>query len=60
MELTKNVYTRKDITELLRIHQMTLWRWMKKGVFPLPDIQVSIKSRYWSKQTLENFLKNHK
>lgn len=60
MELTKIIYTRKDIMELLQIHQITLWRWMKKGVFPMPDLKISDRDAFWSKQTLETFFKSQK
>lgn len=46
--------------ELLQIHQITLWRWMKKGVFPMPDLKISDRNAFWSKQTLETFFKSQK
>lgn len=55
----KLVYSSQEIMQLFNIHQSTLFRWLKKGTFPPPDIKLNAKSKFWRKTTIDSLFQNY-
>jgi predicted DNA-binding transcriptional regulator AlpA len=39
----------------LPLGERTFWRWVSTGQFPKPDLIFGGKSRFWKKETVENY-----
>ena len=53
----KNTYSINDLCELLGKPRLTIFRWRKNGVLPLPDIGGKANP-IWFKATLDKHLSN--
>jgi hypothetical protein len=48
------VWTRDDLRRRYNISAPTLWRWMKTGKIPTPDVHVAGKPHGWNQRTILN------
>ena len=52
------LYRMKDLTQLLKVSKETLYKWIKKGIFP-PPIKMG-KASAWFSEDIHNWLRNQK
>ena len=55
-ELKENILTRKDVMEIFQISQVTLWKWMRKGVLRYHNME---KSVFFLKDEILSDLRNN-
>ena len=47
----------RDVAKQLRIHVVTIWRYVEDGIFPKPDLIIGKVKRAWYKTTIDNYIK---
>lgn len=51
-------YTQSDVMQIFKIESpSTLWRWIKKGLFPQADLNPHAKGKKWLGSTLKQYQK---
>lgn len=45
--------------EVIPVHRVTLWRWIKAGTFPAPHRIGNTRSVFWSRAEVEAWLRQH-
>jgi len=45
-----------QVADLFQVHRVTIWRWVKAGEFPKPDINISAHYKLWKRETVEQVL----
>ena len=59
--LSDEMLDRDGIKKLLRISDVTIWRYLKNGALPQPTIDMTSKKQWWNKKELFDYLtKNSK
>jgi hypothetical protein len=48
----RTVWKRKDLRERYDISAPTLWRWMKTGKIPAPDVYIAGMPHGWNQRTI--------
>ena len=47
-------YTQADVMQIFKIDSpSTLWRWVKKGLFPKADVNPNTKGKKWLGKTIK-------
>lgn len=50
--MEKGMISRAQLREHLGVHPHTITKWLAKGRIPRPDVQISLKSAWWKRETL--------
>lgn len=48
------VIWRADLQKKLNVSPTTLWRWMRDGKLPPPDVDITLRAKGWRLSTLHN------
>ena len=56
---TKEYLTRQAVADILGVSRPTIYRYVKRGIFPRPDLQIPPNTVRWSKGLVELWIKGN-